>query len=72
VVAAAAWVLKNQGREEAAIRVTISGRIDSPQFSTWETLFGLLKNAFINVVTPGFEKQDDANIKVKQERDIPS
>jgi hypothetical protein len=35
-------------------------------------LFGVLKNAFINAVTPGFEKKDDGNIKVKQERDIPS
>ena len=72
VVAAAAWLLKNRRRDEVATRVTISGRIDGPQFSTWEALFGLLKNAFINAVTPGFEKQDDANIKVKQEREIPS
>jgi len=65
-------LLKNRRRDEVATRVTISGRIDGPQFSTWEALFGLLKNAFINAVTPGFEKQDDANIKVKQEREIPS
>ena len=65
VVAAAAWLLKNPRRDEVAARVTISGRIDSPQFSTWEALFGLLKNAFINAVTPGFEKKDDGNIKEK-------
>jgi hypothetical protein len=55
-----------------ATRVTISGRIDSRNLAPGKLCSVSSKNAFINAVTPGFEKKDDGNIKVKEERDIPS
>ncbi|MGH7772845.1 MAG: hypothetical protein ACREQA_11505, partial [Candidatus Binatia bacterium] len=59
LVGTVAWVLKNRARDEVGTRVTVSGKVDSPQFSTWEAVLGLLKNAFIKAILPGFEKEVD-------------
>jgi hypothetical protein len=58
VMAAAAWMLKNRDRGEVATKVNLSGRLDSPQFSTWEALGGFLENAFVRAILPGFEGKD--------------
>ncbi len=55
LIAAAAWILENRVRDEVATVVTISGKIDSPQFSTWEAVAGLLKNALFEAILPGLE-----------------
>ncbi len=65
VVAALAWVLENRTRGEVGTQVTISGKLDSPQYSTWEAVFGLLKNAFIKAISPGFEKKAPSNNKAQ-------
>jgi hypothetical protein len=50
-------VLRNQPREEVATVVPIEGAVKDPQASTWETLVGLLQNAFFEAILPGFERE---------------
>jgi len=50
-----AKILKNHPRGEVATVVTISGRVDQPQTRTWEAIGGLLRNAFLRAILPGFE-----------------
>src|SRR5215813_11302353 len=55
VIAVLASILKNHPRGEVATVVTISGRVDQPQTRTWEAIGGLLRNAFLRAILPGFE-----------------
>lgn len=50
-----AKVLKNRLRGEVATVVPISGRVDRPRVGRWETVGGLLRNAFLRPVMPGYE-----------------
>ena len=50
-------LLKNEPREEVATQTSISGDIESPETSTWETLLRLIQNAFFKAILPGFEKE---------------
>jgi hypothetical protein len=50
-------VLRNRPREEVATVVPIGGALENPKASTWETLIGLVQNAFIKAVLPGFERE---------------
>ena len=52
---AVAKILENRPRKEVATVVTISGRTDHLQVSTWETVRHLLQNAFFKAILPGFE-----------------
>src|SRR5574337_96506 len=51
------WILKNQPRHEIGTTVNISGILRSPEYSTWEAVGGLLKNAFIKPLLPGFKER---------------
>jgi hypothetical protein len=50
-------LLKNEPREEVATQTSISGDIESPETSTWETVLRLIQNAFFRAILPGFEKE---------------
>ena len=50
-------LLTNRPREEVATQVSVSGDIESPQTSTWETVVRLIQNAFFQAILPGFEKE---------------
>jgi hypothetical protein len=52
-----AKLLENRPREEVATRTDISGPLEHPQTSTWQTVVNLVKNAFFKAILPGFEKQ---------------
>jgi hypothetical protein len=54
-VAILAKVLKNRPRGEVATVVTISGRVAEPETRMWEAIGGLLRNAFLRAILPGFE-----------------
>jgi len=54
---AVAKILENRPRKEVATVVTISGRTDHLQVSTWETVRHLLQNAFFKAILPGFEAE---------------
>jgi hypothetical protein len=54
LVGATQTVLQNR-RGEVATTVEISGRAPNPETSTWQAAIGLIQNAFIKAITPGFE-----------------
>jgi hypothetical protein len=47
VIAVLAWILRNHAQHEVGTSVTISGEVNSPKFSTWQAIGGVLKNAFL-------------------------
>ncbi len=53
----ASELLKNTPREEVATRTQMSGPVENPQASTWETVVTLFRNAFFEAVLPGLEGQ---------------
>ena len=55
VVGVAAHVLENHKSEEVATKTDISGPLDNPHSSTWDTFVGLLSNAFVKAILPGFD-----------------
>jgi len=65
VVGAAAHVLENHKREEVATKTDLSGSLDNPRTSTWETISNLLKNAFVKAIVPGFDREIAALRKKK-------
>ena len=50
-------LLANRPRDEVATQTSISGDIESPQTSTWETILRLVQNAFFKAILPGFERE---------------
>jgi hypothetical protein len=48
-------VLKNHSRGEVATVVHVSGPLERPRVSRWETIGRLLQNAFIKPIVPGLE-----------------
>jgi hypothetical protein len=50
-------LLENEPREEVATQTPISGKIESPETSTSETLLRLIQNAFFKAILPGFERE---------------
>ena len=53
----AAKVLKNHPRKEVATRADISGPLQNPKTSTLQAFVGLVQNAFIKAILPGFERE---------------
>jgi Domain of Unknown Function (DUF748) len=54
-------LLQNRPREEVATQTTVSGDIEAPQASTWETVVRLVQNAFFKAILPGFEREVSQN-----------
>jgi Domain of Unknown Function (DUF748) len=50
-------LLQNRPRSEVATKVPISGDVEAPETSTWETIVRLIQNAFFRAILPGFEKE---------------
>jgi hypothetical protein len=56
LVNVAGKILKNRARGEVVTVVTLGGRVDQPEFSRWEVVGRLLKNAFVKAILPGYEE----------------
>jgi hypothetical protein len=65
LVDVSAKVLKNRPRREIVTVMDVSGRVDQPQIRTWQVVRGLLRNAFIEAVYPGFERDEGRTAKLK-------
>ncbi|HEX9273705.1 MAG TPA: hypothetical protein VGA01_16000 [Candidatus Binatia bacterium] len=50
-------LLANRSRDVAIKKTSVSGDIESPQVSNWETVPSLVQNAFLDRCLPGFEKE---------------
>jgi hypothetical protein len=59
-------LLRNTPRKEVATEIPISGDIESPQTSTWDTLLGIIQNAFFKAILPGFEREVTASGKTRR------
>ncbi|MEP6601344.1 MAG: hypothetical protein ABJB49_05975, partial [Nitrospirota bacterium] len=57
LVGGVAKLLQNRPRAEVATKIEISGPVENPKTSTWETVVNLIRNAFIKAILPGFERQ---------------
>ena len=61
MVGVAAKVLKNRPRREVATVIPISGPVARPRISRWDAVGGLLRNAFVEAIHPGFETLPSPN-----------
>jgi hypothetical protein len=68
LIGVGAKVLKNHPRREVATVVPISGRVDRPRLGRWETVGGLVQNAFFKPITPGYEPRPEARGQSPAER----
>ena len=50
-------ILENVPRDEVATVVDVSGPLKQPDTSTWGTIVNLLRNAFLEAILPGFDRQ---------------
>jgi len=57
LVNAATKILKNFPRKEVATKVEVAGQVDQPQTSALEAIANLLRNAFIEAILPGLERE---------------
>jgi len=57
VVAGITELLKNRPEEAVATKTDVTGRVENPQASTWQTIVRLVQNAFFNAILPGIERQ---------------
>ncbi len=57
LVNVATKILKNFPRKEVATKVDVAGQIDQPQTSVLQAIGNLLRNAFIQAILPGLERE---------------
>ncbi len=57
LVGGVATLLENTPRKEVATRTELSGALEHPHTSTWQTVVNLITNAFFKAFLPGFEQQ---------------
>jgi hypothetical protein len=57
LVGGVAKLLENTPRDEVATRTDVSGPLENPRTSTWQTVVNLVTNAFFKAILPGFEKE---------------
>ena len=50
-------LFRNIPRKEVATNVPITGELSNPEASAWETVIGLVQNAFFKAILPGFERE---------------
>jgi hypothetical protein len=58
LVSGAAKLLERRPQKYVATKVDISGTLEHPHFSKWQTIGRLIGNAFFNAIPPGLEKKD--------------
>jgi Domain of Unknown Function (DUF748) len=54
------WLFQNTPRDEVATTIQVSGKLSNPETSTWDTIIGLVQNAFLKAILPGFEREASA------------
>ncbi len=57
VVGGAAHVFKNSQTKNVATEVNLTGKLKSPDTSTWQAVVEVLQNAFIQAILPGFDRE---------------
>jgi uncharacterized protein DUF748 len=57
VVGAAAHILKNRRTQKVASQVNLAGELKNPKVSSWQAFVEVIRNAFIQAILPGFDRQ---------------
>lgn len=57
LVGGVAKLLENRPRQQVATKADISGPLEKPHTSTWQSMVELVRNAFFKAILPTFEKQ---------------
>jgi len=57
VIGAAAHIFKNSQTQKVATQVDLNGTLKSPDVSSWQAFVEVVKNAFIEAILPGFDRQ---------------
>jgi hypothetical protein len=56
-VGGAAHVFKNSKTKQVATVVNLTGKLKSPDTSTWQAVVEVVQNAFIQAILPGFDRE---------------
>jgi hypothetical protein len=56
VIGGAAHLFKNSRTRQVASDVDLTGKLSSPQTSTWQAIGQVLRNAFLKAIIPGFDR----------------
>ena len=56
-VGTAAHLFKNSRTRDVATVVNLSGKLNGPDVSTWQAVVEVVRNAFIQAILPGFDRQ---------------
>lgn len=56
-VGAASHLFKNSQTKQVATKVDLSGKLTSPNTSTWQAIVEVVQNAFIQAILPGFDHE---------------
>jgi len=57
MVSGVAKLLENRPRDEVATQTRVAGPVQQPQTSTWQVILNLVRNAFLEAILPGFDRQ---------------
>lgn len=49
-------IFKNHPQDQFATRIEFEGSVDNPKVDTWESIKGILRNAFVKALGPEFEQ----------------
>lgn len=63
-------VFSNQSKDQFAMQIPISGRIDKPETSTWTTIVSIVRNAFVQSFSNSIkdELKEDAKANARQRK----
>jgi hypothetical protein len=56
-IGAAAKIIKNSSTQKVATEVNMSGKLSSPDVSTWQAIVQFVENGFVEAILPGFDRQ---------------
>ena len=56
VIGGASHLFKNSSTKQVATKVDLTGKLTSPDVSTWQAITQVLHNAFIEAILPGFDR----------------
>jgi hypothetical protein len=57
VIGAAVHVFKNSQTQKVATQVDLAGTLKNPDVSSWQAFVEIVRNAFIEAILPGFDRQ---------------
>ena len=56
VIGGASHLFKNSSTQQVATEIDLTGKLTSPDVSTWQAIMQVLHNAFIEAILPGFDR----------------